>query len=231
MDVRGPHVHRVCGACHARGHGLDHLPGRDVPRHRHLRSGQNVLASGQFAVVLGPSETRFSGDDRQRRPAGEAPGLPFAACDVRVVRALGRLSAGQDFAGGLAASDGTRPPQRGAFAAARHPMRPRRHARHVPGIVRTSPVAVDVLASRRGRTDEQCGRAVVASCGDLAKAFLWDPKRQRQPLRRDDADGGGNLPPAAPQRLRLSDSRGRSSSRPPTSPFIAPRGVNGYGHC
>ena len=46
--------------------------------------------------------------------------------------------AGQNFAGGIAASDGTRPPQRGAFAAARHPMRSRRYARHVPGIVRTS---------------------------------------------------------------------------------------------
>ena len=51
---------------------------------------------------------------------GETPWLALAARDVRVVRALGRLSRGQDFAGGTAASDGTRPPQGGAFAAARH---------------------------------------------------------------------------------------------------------------
>ena len=35
-------------------------------------------------------------------------------------------------------------------------------------------------------------------------------------------------PPTASQRLRLFDSNGRSSSRPPTCPFIAPPGVNGY---
>ena len=53
-----------------------------------------------------------------------------------------------------------------------------RRARDVPGIVRASPVAVDVLASRRGRADEQCGRAVVASCGDLAEALVWDAERR-----------------------------------------------------
>lgn len=69
---------------------------------------------------------------------------------------------------------GPRPSQGGVFAVARHAMWLRRHARHVPGTVRTPPVAVDVLASRRDRTDEQCGRAVVASCGDLAETLLWD---------------------------------------------------------
>ena len=71
----------------------------------------------------------------------------------------------------------------------RHPMRSRRYARHVPGTVRTPSLAVDLPASRRNRSDEQCGRAVVASCGDLAQAFLRDAKRQRQPLRRDPVDG------------------------------------------
>ena len=82
-------------------------------------------------------------------PRAKHLGYRSAACGVRVVRALGRLPARQDFAGRLAASDGTGPPQRGTLAAARHRMRPCRYARHVPGIVRTSPVAVDVLAPRR----------------------------------------------------------------------------------
>ena len=33
------------------------------------------------------------------------------------------------------------------------------------------------LQSRGGRADEQCGRAVVASCGDLAEAVVWDAER------------------------------------------------------
>ena len=153
--------------------------------------------SGRLAVVLGPSETRFSSDDRQRRQARRSGWDIACGSDVRVVRALGRLSGRQDFAGGVGASDGSGPPQGGAFAAARHPKRPRRRARHVPGIVRTSPVAVDVPAARRRRADEQRGRAVVASCGDLAEALVRDAKCQRQPLRRDDADGDRNLPPTA----------------------------------
>jgi transposase len=62
----------------------------------------------------------------------------------------------------------------------------------------TPSVAVDVLATRRGRADEQCRRAFAASCGDLAEALVRGSERQRQPLRRDDADGGGNLPSTGP---------------------------------
>ncbi len=47
---------------------------------------------------------------------------------------------------------------------------------------------------------------------DLAEALLWDTERQRESFRRDHADGDRNLPPAAPQCLHVSDSRGRSSS-------------------
>ncbi len=54
VDVRRPSVHRVCGACHARGDGVDRVPWRVVPRHRHLRSGQNVLASGRICSGVGP---------------------------------------------------------------------------------------------------------------------------------------------------------------------------------
>ena len=58
------------------------------------------------------------GDSRAKRL-----GRTLATRHLRVVRALGRLSRRQDFAGGAAASDGTRPPQGGAFAAARHAKR------------------------------------------------------------------------------------------------------------
>ncbi len=51
---------------------------------------------------------------------------------VRVVRALGRLSAWQNFAGGAAPSHGSGTPKGGTLAAAWHPMRSCRHARHVP---------------------------------------------------------------------------------------------------
>lgn len=95
-------------------------------------------------------------------------------------------------------------------------------ARHVPGTVRASAVAVDVLAARRGPTDEPCSRTVVASCGDLEEAVVRNPKRQRQPLRRDDADGDRDLPPAGPQRVRLLDQCCGSSSREPTRPFPGP---------
>ena len=78
-------VHGVRGARHARGHGAGRLPGREVPRHRHLRSGEDVLARGAIAVVLGAFETRFSSDDRQRQPAVEmawanACGMRRASC-------------------------------------------------------------------------------------------------------------------------------------------------------
>ncbi len=119
---------------------------------------------------------------------------------------------------------------RRAFAAARHAMRPCRYARHVPGVVRASPVVVDILAARRDRTDEQRGRAVVATCGDLAEALVWDAERRWQPLRRDAADDHRNVPSAASQRLRLCDQCRRSPSRPPIRPFIASRVVNAYLH-
>ena len=110
--------------------------------------------------------------------------------------------------------------QGGAFAAARNAKQQQRCAQHVSGIVRASPVVVDVLASRRGRTDKQRGRAVVASCGDMAEAVVWDAERQRQSLRRDDADGDRNLPPTTSQRLLLHHGRRRSSSRSSIRPFI-----------
>ena len=72
------------------------------------------------------------------------------------------------------------------------------------------------------------GERVVASCGDLAEAVVRHAERGRQPLCRDDVDGDRDLPPTAPQHLRLSDRRSRSSSESPTCPLIAPQGVNGY---
>ena len=183
---------------------------------------------GTFAVVLGAFETRFPSDDRHA--ATSVRNGWESACErtCELFEHWADYRAGQDFAGRAAASHGSGPPQGGAFAAARNAKRQRRHAGHVPGIVRTSPVAVDVLASRRGRADEQRGRAFVASCGDMAEAVVWDAERPRQPFRRDDADGDRNLPPTAPQRLRLRHRRRRSPSCPSTSPFIAPQGVNGY---
>ena len=89
----------------------------------------------------------------------------------------------------LAASDGSRPSQRRAFAAARYGKWRSGRARHVSGTVQTSAVAVDVPASRRGGTDEQRGRTFVASCGDLAEAVVRDAERQWQSLRGDDVDG------------------------------------------
>ena len=74
--------------------------------------------------------------------------------------------------GGAGASHGPGSAEGGTPAAARHAMRPRRDARHVPGIVRASRVVVDVFASRWRRTDEQRGRAFAASRGDLAEAVL-----------------------------------------------------------
>lgn len=62
----------------------------------------------------------------------------------------------------------------------------------------------------------------------LAESLLRDAERQRQPLRRDHADGHRDPPPAGPQRLLVPHYRCPSSSRPPTRPFTAPRGVNGY---
>ena len=56
-------------------------------------------------------------------------------------------------------------------------------------------------ASRRGRADKQCGRAFVASCGDMAEALVRNAERGRQPFRRDDVDRDRNLPPTASQRL------------------------------
>ena len=83
--------------------------------HRHLRSGEDVLAGGEAAMVLGALEAGFSSDDRQRRQAGEVAWRASASGHLRVVRALGRLSAGQDFAGGNGASDGSGPPEGGTF--------------------------------------------------------------------------------------------------------------------
>jgi len=99
-------------------------------------------------------------------------GERLRAAHVRIVRALGRLSAWQDLAGGAGASDGFGTPKGGTLAAARHPMWSCRHSRHVSRIVRTSALVVDVFATRRGRADQQCGRASVASCGDLAEAVV-----------------------------------------------------------
>ena len=147
---------------------------------------------------------------------------------VRIVRALGRLSTWQDFAGGAGASHGFGTPKGGTLAAARHRMWSCRHARHVSRIVRTSALAVDVFATRRGRANQQCGRASVASSGDLAEAVVRHAECGRQPLCRDNVDRDRDLPPTAPQHLRLSDSRNRSSSESPTGPFIAPRSVNAY---
>ena len=87
-------------------------------------------------------------------PQAKYVGFRLRHANVRVVRALGRLSRRKDLAGGVLASDGTGPTQDRAFAAARNPMRPFRHPRHVPGTLRASPVAVELLASRRNRTGE-----------------------------------------------------------------------------
>jgi hypothetical protein len=62
----------------------------------------------------------------------------------------------------------------------------------------------------------------------LTKAVVWHAERGRQPLCRDNVDGDRNLPPTAPQHLRFSDLRDRSSFESPTRPFIASQGVNGY---
>ena len=74
------------------------------------------------------------------------------------------------------------------------------------------------LQSRGGRADEQCGRAVVASCGDLAEAVVWDAERGGQPFCGDDVDGDRNVPPATAQRVHLHH-RLRSK---PTLPISQP---------
>ena len=75
----------------------------------------------------------------------------------------------------------------------------------------------------------QCGRAVVASCGDLAEAVVWIAERGGQSLCRDDVDGNRNLPSTASQCLCTHHCRCRIASRPSTRPFITTQGVNDYG--
>ena len=60
LDVRGPAVHGVRGAAHARGHGAGRVLDRQVPRRCHLRSGEDVLAGGTPAMVLGAPESATS---------------------------------------------------------------------------------------------------------------------------------------------------------------------------
>ena len=202
---------------------LDVFLGETFQRHRHLRSGQDVLASRALAVVLGASETRFSSDDRQRRPAGEMAwsttcGRRRASCS-----SIGPTIAPAGFRGRRLCVGWGRSAARWSACCCAACKAETNAARHVPGIVRASPVAVDVSASRRGRADEQRGRAVVASCGDLAEALVWNAKCQRQPLRRDDADGDRNLPPAAPQRLRLSHRAVEAHLAHQPAPSLLPR--------
>ena len=89
---------------------LGNLPDREVCRRRHLRSGQDVLAGRTPAMVLGPSETGFSSHDRRRQSAVQMARRTLEARDLRVVRALGRLSRRPNLTGGAGASDGTGPP-------------------------------------------------------------------------------------------------------------------------
>jgi len=64
VDVRGPSLHGVRGPRHPRGYGARRFPDREVPGRRDLRSGEDVLAGGQTAMVLGAPEAGFSSDDR-----------------------------------------------------------------------------------------------------------------------------------------------------------------------
>ncbi len=75
-------------------------------------------------------------------------------------------------------------PQGRTLAAARRAKRQQIVGRHVPRIIPTSGLALDVRALRWRRTDEQRGRTCVASCSHLAQAFLRHAKRWRQPPTR-----------------------------------------------
>ena len=151
------------GAADPRGHGARRLVGRRLSRGCQLRSCENVLAAGPIAVVLGALEAGFSSDDRLGRPAGEVVGGTLARGHLQIVRALGRLSRRKNIACGVGASDGSGAVQGRAFAATWNANRTAWRARHMPGVVQTSPMVVGVLASRGSCTDEQRQRTMPPS--------------------------------------------------------------------
>ncbi len=78
----------------------------------------------------------------------------------------------------------------------------------------------------RRRADEQCCRASAPPSGHLAPHLAWHPVRSRAVVCPTHADGGRNLPTAAPSRLGLCSL---SSARLPyrvSCPFTPPLIIN-----
>ena len=82
-------------------------------------------------------------------------------------------------------------------------------ARHVPGVVRASPVAVDIRAHEGIEPTNNAGERSLRHAVIWRKLSFGTQMRQRQPLRRDDADGDRNLPPAASQRFVFLTTRSK----------------------
>ena len=128
-------------------------------------------------MVLGAFETRFSSDDRHGQSTIEMAGRASAAGACELFEHWADYRAGR-IPRRLGASHGSGPPQGGAFAA-RGMQSGKKTCAERAGNCTNIAAAVDVLASRRGRADEQCGRAFVASCGNLAETFLWNAERRQ----------------------------------------------------
>src|SRR5512135_641037 len=88
----------------------------------------------------------------------------------------------------------------------------------LPGTAGGRGTPLDFPTSAGGGPDEQRGGAGAATCGDLAQAQWRDRERLGESVRRADAVGGSDLPPAGSKRIGVPHRLPRGPpARPPRS--------------
>src|SRR5262245_11725721 len=177
-------------------------------------------------MVLGASETRYAGSDRQSLPHGWSPGPRLDASDQGAVRVVAESSGWHAESARLCRADEA-DPRRGRKPVVAWLLQCAR-VRLLQGFVGASAEPVDLCGSGRSRADEQCRGTSLASGGDLAEVVVRYAVVSGEPICRAATDGIRNLSEAKAQRALL-DGRGRRGSlRWQNCSFSLVRGVNLY---
>src|SRR5215469_5281168 len=135
-----------------------------------LRPCADVLVVRTTAMVLGASETRHAGADRQSLPHGSSPGPRLNASDQGAVRVVAESSGWHAESARFCRADEA-DPRRGRKPVVAWLLQ-RARVWLLQGLVGASAEPVDLCGSGGSRADEQCCGAGVASGGDLAEVVV-----------------------------------------------------------
>ena len=225
VDVRCPTLHGLSRTADARSHRAGRTADRPVRGRGQLRPGQDVLEAEAVAMVLGSSGARLPEPDRHGTARREATGTRPAETDEAAAPRVASVSRSTPHPHWSETSAGPHARQDRTTAAARMS---REDLGNLPRTAATPPLVVDAPLPRRCRTHQQRQRTRLASRRHLAQADLWNTESEGEPLRKDAANGDGNLPTANPQRLPVRHRSHDPTRHPTASTITPPRGVNGY---